>query len=57
MYGVYLVRSSIGLRGAGCCLTKGFRYERVEGEDVVRLLHEAAQKHVKLSIYKHYWDV
>ena len=57
MYGVYLVKSSIGLEVAVCCLTKGFKCQGVEGEDVVRLLHEAAQRQVKLSIYKHYGDV
>ena len=62
MYGVYLVKSSIGLGGAGCCPTivrwnNGFKCQGVEGEDVVRLLHEAAQRQVKLSIKKHCGEV
>ena len=48
IYGVYLVMPSIGLEGTGCCPTKGFKCQGVEGEDVVRLLHEAAQRQVNL---------
>ena len=50
MYGVYLVKSSLGLEGAGCCLTKGFKCQGVEGEDVVRLLCEATHWQMSQSI-------
>ena len=54
---MYNVMSSIGLGGFGCCpiivrWTKGFKCQGVEGEDVVRLLHEAAQRQVCVYISK-----